>query len=114
MASNACLYLVPSDEKNWVLDRGRSHGFGVVREDDAGCGHLPYSGSKVKVSLSDTELVTPAGICTVCETSRPWNRDIACDILILKQSLLFMFFCHLLNNLTPVLDYLVLNPLQAV
>lgn len=75
-----------------MLGRG-SHGLRVVREDGAGCGHLPHSGSTGRVSLSDPVLVTCAGKGSVCETRRLWSRDIACDVLILNNNYLsFVFF----------------------
>lgn len=72
--------LCPQMGKPGVLEKG-SHGLGVVREDGAGCGPLPRSGSVVTVGVSDTELVTPAGTCPVCESGRLWNRNTVCDSL---------------------------------
>lgn len=83
---------MPSDGKAWGAGE-RASCLGVVREDGAGCGHLPHLGSMVMASASDTELVTPAGTCPVCGSGRLRNRNIVCDSLIVQQSLVvYVFF----------------------
>lgn len=42
---------------------------GVLERESPGLGPLLHSGSMVKLSPSDAERGTPAGTCTVCETS---------------------------------------------